>query len=363
MSNPIQATTAKLPAWTNEMFRRQASAKSKTPWEAAWGNNGDFNEQKTTENGALVPAINFDYFDPDDGDLGNREIRYNKNLLNPDQFAKYWQTGKHKGYKIYKGLDKDGDNQPDLIAVNPEGQVVGFNERYVVEGKDAETPYRRAYYALDKDARAAQTYQQFLHQQQSINGWKDLTKFQTSRVKKPFYIISTYLQTELENAGATQKERDLVGKKLLNIIAASFFASDAPAYQVKVIVSAPEFKKILEGFITAQYLKTYLPDAKKQEIVNGIVNSIRGYHDGGLIDKLKTYLARVNTNKLNAEGVETMYLDTLSKKAASKIYKDNKFSPAYFASHPEAAAEFSKAVKAEQTKLHEKYKMADVSDF
>ena len=168
-----------VPQWASDLFQRQSSSKAGNTWTPNWSNAKSLSEQQQN-------ALDFDYFDVEDGELETREIKSNKNLLNPKEFAKYWQTGKHKGYTIYQGKDMDGDDLPDMFAVNPSNQVVGFNDRYIVEGKDAETPYRRAYYALDKDKRKNISYQQFLAQQQNIPGWKNLDKFKASRLKKRF---------------------------------------------------------------------------------------------------------------------------------------------------------------------------------
>ena len=92
-------------------------------------------DQKKDYSGDFIPAdpnlnYNFELFDPGRGKLGKREIRINRNLLNPDEFGHYWQTGKHANHKIFRSeKDLNGDGiAPDYFATNQQGQVVGFND-------------------------------------------------------------------------------------------------------------------------------------------------------------------------------------------------------------------------------------------
>lgn len=339
-------------SWTSEFFLREGSTKEKTKFEPKWSEYDADNDTET---------YSWDYFDIPGGDLGKREVRTNKNLLNPYEFAKYWQTGSHKGFNIYQAPDLDGDDIPDLVAVNKEGKVVGFNDRYVTKDGVAETPYRRDYYNLSKEERKGKSYQQFLMAQNNKDGWKDLTKFKESKGKAVHNIVKNYLTTELNGVGATEKEQENICKKLVDMISTTFFEPKAPAYQIKVIKSSPEFKKVLKKHITMETIPGYLPEGIKQQLAKSMLNAIRGYGDGGFKNWLMTQYAGITGNRLAVANVNALYSQILAKSAAAKLYKEHGITPMFLVEHPEKATEFQSAVKTKMTELDNEHKMAKVN--
>lgn len=335
-------------SWATNFFDKQSTSVDKN-YSAKFKNltkenyNTDFNGD-------------WSYLQPNKGLLGDLEIRSNNNLLNPDEFAKYWQSGKHANHKIYKGYDWDGDKEPDLVAVDPTGQVVGFNERYIVAAGQGETPYKRSYYNQPKSERQKISYQQYLESQESKDGWKDLTKFKESRSKATHKVIGVYLLDQLNEQGATLKEIENISKQLVNIIASVFFATDVPAYQIRAIKGSPEFKKIMSSQINSTTISTYLPEAQKANIARGMISSVRGYSDGGLINALKGHLNSLGGDRITKQNAETLYVKILTKQAANIAYKKHKISPMFLVEHPEAAAAFKAEVEKEMAELDKKHK-------
>lgn len=338
-------------SWSNNFFSRQSAGKAASNYASK------FNKI----NEGIVDSYDFNYFDVTSGKLEKNEIRSNNNLLNPNEFAKYWQTGKHQNYLIFNGDDIDGDKVNDMIAVNPAGQVVGFNERYIVPA--GETPYKRAYYAQDKDKRAKQSYQQFLETQSNIPEWKKLDKFKENRSKALHKVIATYLAQELNAVGASSKEIEIISKRLIDLISSTFFAADVPSYQIKVIKGAPEFKKVLNENVNLETLPTYLPEGEKANIAQGMLMSIRGYYDGGLQTQLKAYLDQIPGNRLDKDAAHQLYTQLLAKSAANKLYKEFGITPMYLVEHPEQATKFQTAVKNRMTELDAKNQMEEIKAF
>ena len=342
-------------SWNTGLFDKDDSTF--TPAWSAW------NSQNQDE------AYKYDYFEFPGGKLGNREVRSNKNLLNPNEFAKYWQTGKHKAHKIYKDVDLDGDGQYDMIAVDPSDKVVGFNDRYVVESGNAETPYKRAYYQLPKSERALQSYQQFLEDQPNIPGWKDLDKFKESRKKALHKVILEHFEKALDAVNIapkpSNKEKEIISKQLIPFIASTYFATDVPLYQVKIITASPEFKKILNTAVTSETVKNYFPAGEQntQQIAFAMVKGIRGLGDGGVKKALKDYADTLPGNRLAKEPAETLYVKFLAKQAASAAFKKHHISPMYLIEHPDAATAFRTEVDAIMKEMDAKHKMEEIKAF
>ena len=337
--------------WNQNFFERQATGRSSAP--VRWSVWDSANENKVYDSS---------FFDIPGGDLGKREIRSNKNLLNEKEFAKYWQTGKHKDHKIYNGVDIDGDDVDDLIAVDPQGRIVGFNDRYVTDKGKGETFYKKAYYKMPKEQRNNISYQQFLETQETEEGWKDLTKFKESRAKATHRVIRDYLDEELGQAKATEKQSETIAKHLLNLIITTFFDLSTPIYQIKVISGSAEFKKVLKSKITAETIGNYLPAAYKQTIANSMVSAARGYSDGGMRAALKTQiLDKISENRLSAKDANALYLRILSKSAASKAYKQFGITPMYLVDNPNQAEAFAAEVKKIMDELDQKHKMEAVN--
>lgn len=337
--------------WNQNFFERQATGRSSAPvtWRP-WDTDHQFDTYDAS------------FFDVPGGKLGHREIRSNKNLLNESEFAKYWQTGKHKDHKIYRDVDMDGDDVGDLVAVDPQGRIVGINDRYVTDEGKGETFYKKEYYKLPKAQRNNLSYQQFLETQETKEGWKDLTKFKESRAKATHRVIRDYLDEELGQAKATEKQSETIAKQLLNLIITTFFDLSTPLYQIKVISGSAEFKKVLKSKITADTIGNYLPAAYKQTIANSMVSAARGYSDGGMRAALKSQiLDKISENRLSAKDASALYLRILSKSAASKAYKQFGITPMYLVDNPNQAEAFAAEVKKIMDELDKKHQMEAVN--
>ncbi len=312
---------------------------------------------------------NYDWslFNLTSGQLGKREMRINRNLMNPKEFAAYWQTGKHKNHTIHKGydpeekkdIDLDGDGvTPDYYAVDPEGVVVGFNDKYITDIGSGETPYRKKYYELDRDARSKQSYMEFLDTQSDVEGWRPISKIRDNRGKSVWNIIKSYLETEFAKTGATLKEVENVCKQLLKIIQTSFFTlgeNGVPMYQMKTITESPEFKKILNSTVTATTIKNYLPEGGKSQIVNGMLQLIRGY-GSNIKDNILGWLnTNQNSHRISKENAEQLYKSIIIKKAANKLYKEYGLTAAEAANNQELFNKYKAALEKEQQALHAKY--------
>ena len=337
--------------WTTNFFGKQSAGKAASNYASK------FNKI----NEGIVDSYDFNYFDVTSGKLEKNEIRSNNNLLNPNEFAKYWQTGKHQNYLIFNGDDIDGDKVNDMIAVNPAGQVVGFNERYIVPA--GETPYKRAYYAQDKDKRAKQSYQQFLETQSNIPEWKKLDKFKENRSKALHKVIATYLAQELNAVGASSKEIEIISKRLIDLISSTLFAADVPLYQIKAIKGAPEFKKVLNENVNVSTLPKYLPAGEKTNTAQRMLLSVRGYNDGGFIASFKAYLDKMPGNRLSKEAAQNLYAQLLAKSAANKLYKEFGITPMYLVEYPDKATEFKEAVEKKMDELDAKNQMEEIKAF
>lgn len=339
-------------AWNTNFFAREKTNKTSTPSSVKWET---YDQENQTE------AYKWEYFDIPGGELGTREIRSNKNLLNPNEFAKYWQTGKHKDYHIYQAPDLDGDGSNDLVAINPQGYVVGFNDRYVTKEGVGETPYKKAYYSLPKDKRKELSYQQFLMNQDNKPGWKNLDKFKESKNKSPIMVVKQYLATELAQYQTTEKQSELICKKLVDMISTTFFDTNVPAYQIKTIKGTPEFKKILKDNITSESIVGYIPQGIKKMTVERLLNIIKGYDDGGFINWLKQqYDTQIKDHRLAVQATNDLYIRILSKSAAAKIFKDYNITPMYLVDHPEEVNGFKQAVEAAMAEMDKKHKMKAV---
>ena len=317
----------------------------------------NFRNEDKEKNKTVYEKYDWELFNPASGTLGKREIRINRSLLNPNEFANYWQTGKHANHRIHlSNVDIDGDGiTPDYYAVDPANNVVGFNDRYITDEGKGETPYRRAYYKLDRDERGKRSYMEFLDSQSDIDGWRKISKLKDNRTTSVWNIIKTYLSAEFTTAGATTKEIENVCKQLLKIIQTSFFDVAVPSYQIKVITETPEFKKILKNNVTGSTIQNYLPPGGKTTIVNGMLQLIRGYGIA-IRDVLVNWLnTHQNSNRLSPEKALELYKSIIVKKAANKLYKDYGLTAAEAANNATLFEQYKDALKKVQNDLHEKY--------
>lgn len=301
----------------------------------------------------------WDYFNPIDGKLGYREMKFNRNLLNPKEFANYWQTGKHKNHEIYSAGDLNGDGIRDFLAVDPSNKVVGYNERYITDEGKGETPYRFDYYQKSKEERDKLGYTEYLDTAEPIEGWKDISKIKENRKNSAWKIIDDHLDVQFKSAGATIKQREVIAKRLLKLIAETFFASSkadaVPSYQVKVITESPEFKKILKSSVTKSTIATYLPLNARSEIVTGMMQLIQGY-GSTIISTLRNWLRQnVNTNRISSQQASKLYTSIIIKQAANKLYKQYGLTAAEAANNPQLFEQYKQALLVEQNKLAEKY--------
>lgn len=351
-------------AWSQSFFSKTATSKKFAPkWEETPANSSQ-----------ITSAYNFGYFNPASKLKGKREMLSNRNLLNEGNFAKFHQSGKKSANKLYKGLDIDGDEVHDLVAVDPSGFVVGFNENYLIPEGKGETAYRRDYYDLSNEQREALTYQQFLDMQANIDGWKDLSKRKESRKEAPFQIIKKYLDEELKALKASNKDVENICKKLLSLVSEAFFAPNVPLYLRKVITGTSEFKtNVLKKYLHSDTIKIYLPESIKKDIVERMDSYIQGYTDGGIHAYLRNYWAQTYNNSnlqdnviknfaINLEDATEIYNQILSKQALNKVFRDNGINALTLAQHPEIANQLKAAYENEKKKLDEKNQMTALGE-
>ena len=321
------------------------------------------------------------YFNVSSGALGPREMRINRNLLNPVEFANYWQTGKHKNHTIHKSYfdpekkayrDIDGDGiAPDYYAVDPDGNVVGFNDKYITDPGKGETPYRRAYYNQDRKARENQSYIEALDGMDTIPGWRDIKKMKDNRTSSVWKIIDTYLDAEFRVATQSTKERENICKRILKMIQTTFFdcvtvsedgksfgvkQDGVPLYQMKVITESPEFKKLLKVKISQTTIADYIPAGIKEKLVTGMLQLVRGY--GNAIEgAYGLYLAANHkNNRITAPAALELYKSIIIKQAANKLYKKLGLTAAEAANNEELFTRYKQELLKEQQALIEKYK-------
>ena len=335
-------------SWDNGFFKREAKEGI------------DYTRNFETMDAEKVgDQFDFGYFDLPGGELEKREIKYNRNLLNEKNFAEYWTSGKHKGYKILKGADLDGDGLNDMIAVDPTNKyVVGFNERYVTDLGKGETPYRKNYYAQDKATRAKQSYTEYLDTAAQQEGWKDLSKMKENRTKSVWMVIRNYMQDDLVKFGATEKEAENICKQLLKIIQTSFFQlgeKGVPQYQIKVITESPEFKKVLKANVTAQTINRYLPPGGKVQIAQGMMQKIRGY-GSNITNVLLNWLGtNQKEHRLSTSAALSLYQKIIVKQAANKLYKKHGLTAAEAATNPTVFNAYKAELQQELDALSKKY--------
>lgn len=319
--------------------------------------------------------LNWDYMNPTSGKLGKHEMKYNRNLLNPNNFAQYWQTGKHKGYEIYNQIDLDGDTFEDMIAVNPKdgNRVMGFNEKYITDDGKGETPYRREYYKLTPKQREQESYMEFLDNQNTIEGWRDIKKLKTNRSTAVWQIIKAHLNDQFNQLNATEKERENICKRLVKMIQTTFFdcaevvkqgeeivgykmkSDGVPSYQMKVITESPEFKKILSAKVTASTIGSYIPQNAKNTIATGMLQLVRGY--GNSIERIFIgWLAEHHNNdRLSVANALNLYKSIIIKQAANKLYKEKGLTAAEAANNEALFNEYKQALLQKQQELANKY--------
>ena len=330
--------------WKQDFFKKDAKQKADLAFE-----------RLTKENiGTKLVSANWDYLNPYGGKLGNREVRYNRNLLNPDEFASFWKSGKKSNYRIFNGVDTDGDGQYDMIAMKPDGHIVGFNERYVTEPDKGETPYRRDYYQkYNKDQRKDTSYMEYLDSTNPVQGWRDINKIKENRSSSTWKLVYTYLDSELKNVNATKSEAENICKRIVRILITAFFATDVPSFQIQTISSSPEFKKILKTRVTSLTIGEFIPNGAKQGLVNGMLQKLRGY--GGNIETVYANLltTKVTKYRISKEDAEELYENLVTKKAANKLYKETGLSPMTITDQNVQA--YKTALAAEKQKLKAKY--------
>ena len=330
--------------WKQDFFKKDAKHKADLAFE-----------RLTKENiGTKLVSANWDYLTPIGGKLGNREIRYNRNLLNPDEFASFWKSGKKSNYRIFNGADSDGDGYNDMIAMKPDGHIVGFNERYVTEPDKGETPYRRDYYQrYNKDQRKDTSYMEYLDSTNPVQGWRDINKIKENRAASTWKLVYTYLDSELGSAGANLSERENICKRIVKILITAFFAADVPSFQIQTISSSPEFKKILKTRVTSLTIGEFIPPEAKQGLVNGMLQKLRGY--GGNIETVYANLltTKVTKYRISKEDAEELYENLVTKKAANKLYKETGLSPMTITDQNVQA--YKTALTTEKQKLKAKY--------
>lgn len=336
--------------WGNTFF-----AKTSDSSKSISGYKDRFQSIDESAASDFMANANWELFNPAGESLGTREIRSNTNLLDPEEFARYWQTGKHKNYKIYSGYDTDGDGITDMIALDPKNVVVGFNERYIIDEGKGEYPYKRDYYKLPKDERKKMSYSQFLENQETKEGWKDLTKYKESRSKATWKRIYNHVGQVFKALGATPKETEKCSKDMLSIISkAIFFDPKTPAHQIRIVMSSPEFKKIQSQNVTTQLIQQIINQQNVQALCKGFLNAARGYNDGGAKNYLSGYLAGWHNVRIDAAAINDIYLNLLSKSAATKAYKEKDLTPMAIARDPNKAQEFSQAVQKIMQELDKK---------
>ena len=330
--------------WKQDFFKKDVKQKALLNFE-----------RLTAENiGEKLGTANWEYLTPIGGKLGNREIRYNRNLLNPDEFASFWKSGKKSNYRIFNGADSDGDGYNDMIAMKPDGHIVGFNERYVTEPDKGETPYRRDYYQkYNKDQRKDTSYMEYLDSTNPVPGWRDINKIKENRASSTWKLVYTYLDSELGIAGANLSERENICKRIVKVLITAFFAADVPSFQIQTISSSPEFKKILKTRVTSLTIGEFIPNGAKQGLVNGMLQKLRGY--GGNIETVYANLLATNVTKyrITKEDAEELYENLVTKKAANKLYKETGLSPMTITDQNVQA--YKTALTTEKQKLKAKY--------
>ena len=336
-------------SWNTEFFNRETKEKKEPVW-------GEYDYAKQQE------AYNWDYFNIPGGKLGNREIKYNRNLLNEDEFARFWQSGKKANYKIYKGYDLDGDHLPDMIATDPNDRVVGFNERYVTEEGKGETPYRREYYSKPKDARKGQTYMEYLDGVNTQQGWRDISKIKQNRSTATWKVIFTYLDSNggLSGLQATEAEKEQMCKQLVKVISWAFFpAENTPKYMFEAVTASAEFKKVLKKNVHNGTIHEFIPKDAIPTVINGMLQYIRGY-GGNVVNQLMSWL-KTNCTKyrIRQEDLNKLYSDILTKQAANKIYRQHGITALQAAENDELMNQYKAAINTKKQELHTKYANQD----
>ena len=357
-----------------EMTQRQSNQMIEE--DVRWKN--DFYNSKKDPNGEKTyPPFqslnndndtNFDwsYFTPsnkaNNRDLGNREMKYNYNLLNESNFRKYWTTGKHSGYEVYDGKDFDGDGVNDYVAINPQGRkVMGFNERYITDELKGETPYRRDYYSQNKNFRDGKTYMQYLEfDAENKPGWKDLQKLKANRLSAPWKVIMFYLSDVLTDKAVSMKQAEQIAKKLLKCISHAFFATNVPTYQRKHIVKTSEFKNILKKYVTSDTIETFIPIGAIDNVVSALLQGMEGYGNSRILNKLVQWLTENNTKyRISAEEAAELYNTIISKKAIMEAYKQTGINPMNLANNPHLATQFANTVAQKKAELARKHANQD----
>lgn len=301
----------------------------------------------------LPDETNWDYIQ---GKLGKNQMNYNMNLLNQDNFQRYWTAGPKKvGYKIYNNQDFDGDEINDYVAVDPSGHVVGFNEKVILPGDKSEYAYKRNYYALPNDTRKKMTYQEYLDGANNIEGYKNLDKYKEGRQKQTWILVFNLIHDALVNNDGF-KNNPRLQEKLCKMIVKSiafnvFFSSDANSSMIAEIVKSSHFKKMLHNFLSnSNNINTVIPSSQAANIILGGYNVLTGVEDA-TYGNYEQFLDSIHTYQLSAEKTEALYDSILSQKLTKKYIKEHNITPLHIAQNPSLATDLSNFVIKEKEKF------------
>ena len=249
----------------------------------------------------------------------NYYTKFNNSLYNPDEFKKYWSRKKNiKG--IYKeDLDKDGII--DYIALDNDGDVVGFNNQIILDKKNSLYPYQRKYYEQPEDYRSKYSLNQFLETQKNIKDYRDIEKSTKRRQNQLWYdLYVIFIKTEKLMNKLTPKQLESTAKKIYELGKYILKPKTLDSSSVKPLFKKALFKELYDnviesfdgGFITVFNLTP-------ETVLYMVENKFNGFKDFCINNDI------FNPIRLTIEEVQKIYdyYRDVDEKTVPAYRKDN----------------------------------------
>ena len=234
-------------SWVNKINQEKPKqSRSKQPKVNKWWSDQD----------AADTNVSWTNFSPAGG-LANYDIKIKDSLLNKDKFEKYWSEKKINDF--YEG-DVDGDGIKDLLAIDKDNYVRGFNNRVTYPKSESLLPYKQNYYKQSKQERENNPFKIYLETQANIPNYKSLDKYKSSRTNSIWKQIYNWFLENGRTGGHKLTQVEAYSKQVAKLIPYAFFANDVDENYIKVIIKDPEFKQMVKDEIKEKGIVVFLPN-------------------------------------------------------------------------------------------------------
>lgn len=253
----------------------------------------------------------------------NYDIKINDNLLNEDNFIKYWSKKKINNFA--KGEDIDKDGIPDLVAIDDMNKVRGFNNKVTYPKSESLFAYKQNYYKQSKKEREKNPFSIYLESQANIPNYKELDKYKSSRNTSIWKKIYNWLLLDADKiAGYKLSQVEAYSKKVASLIPYIFFDENVSEDHIKVIMKDPEFKQMVKDEINKSNINKFLPS----DLNPGLsVVILKNHYRSN--DKYKKYRCNAQTAAKIVEGIKLRKQSTNLRKQAKDQGRDKNFITAF----------------------------------